>query len=325
MTEKSLPLAAYLPNVSRIASGCMGLGGGWNHQLVTKQDIRQGIELVEAALDSGINLFDHADIYTFGKAERVFGEVLKQQPDWRKLLYIQSKCGIRLPDEQQVGRYDFSADWVNHSVDGSLQRLGIEKLDILLLHRPDPLQPLDELAEALTDLHRAGKVDFFGVSNMSHHQLSFLTAQTGLPFIINQLEMSLKKLDWLNQGVLVNTPGYHQVDFPAGTLEYCQQQGVQIQAWGCLAQGLYSKNANDIASESAKQTAVYVQQLAADYGTSVEAIVLAFLLRHPASIQPVTGTTNPARIRACAAATNIRLTREQWYRLFVLSRGERLP
>ncbi|WP_261881640.1 aldo/keto reductase [Vibrio pelagius] len=320
-----LPLSKHLTNVSEIAYGCMGLGGGWNDNPVSQDDVYQTQGIIETAMASGINLFDHADIYTFSKAEQAFGQVLKSQPELRDQMFLQSKCGIRFQGEGNVGRYDFSAQWVQSSVEGILERLNTEKLDVLLLHRPDPLMELDELARTLQDLHAAGKVEHFGVSNMSGHQIEYLQSALDQPLVVNQMEMSLAKLDWLNDVVLVNSQGLNESDWAPGTLEYCRAHGVQLQAWGCLAQGRFSEQGLNSEDESVRATSKYVQQLSEKYGVTSEAIVLAFLLRHPAGIQPVIGTTNLDRIRASAAATQIKLTREEWYNLFVYSRGQALP
>ncbi|WCE31355.1 aldo/keto reductase [Vibrio sp. SCSIO 43137] len=323
--HKPLPISSTLPEASRIAYGCMGLGGSWNSDPLTTSDIVQAKGVIEAALESGINFFDHADIYTRGKAEQAFGQVIKQSPELREQMIIQSKCAIRFEDESAPGRYDFSADWVTESVNGILSRLNIEKLDVLLLHRPDPLAEMDELAEALRTLQSDGKFDHLGVSNMNLYQMQFLEHEVGIPVVVNQLEMSLAKLDWLDQGVMFNSAGNNSNDFMSGTLEYCQMQGVQLQAWGCLAQGKFAAKGLESETESVRNTARYVQQLAEKYSVGTEAIVLAFLLRHPANIQPVIGTTNIERIKSSAQAVSVNLTREEWYSLYVASRGVRLP
>ncbi|MCG7588122.1 aldo/keto reductase family oxidoreductase [Photobacterium sp. OFAV2-7] len=315
----------HLLNASQLAYGCMGLGGGWNTNPITSENIIQARLIIDVALEAGINVFDHADIYTFSKAEMVFGEILKQHPSLRESMYIQSKCGIRFEDESGPGRYDFSAEWVTQSVNGSLRRLHTEKLDVLLLHRPDPLVELDELASSLNALRKDGKFDYLGVSNMNHHQISFLQSALDMPIIANQIEMSLAKLDWLNEGVMVGTPGYQNNDYASGTLEYCRLNGIQLQAWGCLARGMFSESGLHSDHENVRVTTEYIMTLCEKYQVPSEVIVLSFLLRHPANIQPVIGTTNIERIKACATAPEITLTREEWYSLFVKARGHALP
>lgn len=311
---------------SRMVMGCMGLGGGWNQNPITEEDIKQAHQAVDAALSIGINFFDHADIYTFGKAEIVFGQVLKERKDLREKILIQSKCGIRFEDGPgRPGRYDFSSDYIRNSVDGILKRLGVEYIDFLLLHRPDPLMEPEEVAEVIHELKESGKVRNFGVSNMSAAQIKLLQSYSNEPLIINQLEMSLAKLDWLEMGVLVNHNERINAHFPEETLEYCRLENIQIQAWGSLAQGLFSGRNLDGQSESIKETALLVKDMADQKQTSPEAILLAWLMRHPAGIQPILGTTRPDRIQKCGEAMNLTMTREEWYSLFVSSRGRRLP
>lgn len=323
--ERNIPLTNPLSKTSQIAYGCMGLGGGWNNNPVTNEHVQQANEVIDTALESGITVFDHADIYTFNKAEIAFGSVLKQTPSLRDDMFIQSKCGIRFKDESAPGRYDFSSEWITHSVNGILKRLHTEKLDMLLLHRPDPLMGLHDLAASLERLNAAGKFDYLGVSNMNLHQIRFLQSALDLPIVANQIEMSLAKLDWLNDGVLVGNEGMQNVDFVSGTLEHCQMNNIQIQAWGCLAQGRYSEVGLHSEDANIRNTAQLVLNLSEKHQVPSEAIVLAFLLRHPANIQPVIGTTNLDRIRASALATTVTLSREEWYRLFVTSRGHALP
>ncbi|MGX1830422.1 aldo/keto reductase [Paenibacillus taichungensis] len=323
---KPLQLEKRGISTSRMVMGCMGLGGGWNQNPITEEDIKQAHQAVDAALSIGINFFDHADIYTFGKAEIVFGQVLKERKDLREKILIQSKCGIRFEDGPgRPGRYDFSSDYIRNSVDGILKRLGVEYIDFLLLHRPDPLMEPEEVAEVIHDLKESGKVRNFGVSNMSAAQMKLLQSYSNEPLIINQLEMSLAKLDWLEMGVLVNHNERINAHFPEETLEYCRLENIQIQAWGSLAQGLFSGRNLDGQSESIKETALLVKDMADQKQTSPEAILLAWLMRHPAGIQPILGTTRPDRIQKCGEAMNLTMTREEWYSLFVSSRGRRLP
>lgn len=201
---KSQPLSHWGLNTSRLVLGCMGLGGGWNRDPITNEHLKHAESAVEAALEAGITMFDHADIYTMGKAETVFGQVLKKRPQLRDSIVIQSKCGIRFAEGDVPSRYDFSKSHILNAVDGILQRLGIETLDILLLHRPDPLMEPDEVAEAIHSLKSSGKAKRFGVSNMSAGQIRFLQQASSEPIIVNQLEMSLGHLHWLEQGILVN-------------------------------------------------------------------------------------------------------------------------
>ncbi|WP_019423954.1 aldo/keto reductase [Paenibacillus sp. OSY-SE] len=321
----TIPLQRSGYPVSRLVLGCMGLGGDWNSEPFAADHVKQAHEAVEAALDSGINMFDHANIYTRGKAEQVFGQVLKEQPELRERIFIQSKCGIRFAEGDVPGRYDFSEQHIITSAEGILSRLGIDYIDFLLLHRPDPLMDPDEVASAIHQLKASGKVRAFGVSNMSAGQIRLLQASCNEPFIINQLEMSLAKIGWLDTGVHVNQAAATADIFPEGTMEFCRLENIQLQAWGPLAQGIFSGRSIDDQPESIQATAKLVQHMAEEKSTTPEAIILAWLMKHPAGIQPVIGTVNPARIRACGDAVNVTLSREEWFRLYVSSRGRALP
>ena len=322
-----MPLQKRNISSSRLAFGCMGLGGGWDQNPITEEDILKAERAINAALSIGITFFDHANIYTKGKAESVFGQVLKGRSDLREKIVIQSKCGIRFPEGDIPNRYDFSKGHILNSVDGSLSRLGVDYLDILLLHRPDPLVEPEEVAEAFDTLKNSGKVRHFGVSNMSSSQIKLLQAYCSDPLIVNQLEMSLSQIDWLEAGVLVNQKAGTEVNFADGIIEHCRLEDIQIQAWASLANGIYSGRTLDNPSESVLKTKELVQQMAHKKETTLESIVLGWLMRHPASIQPVVGTSNPERIKNCEDATRQAemMTREEWYSLYVASRGKYMP
>lgn len=321
----NFPLQAYLPDASRLVYGCMGLGGDWDDQPPTQRDLQLAHSLVDAALDCGINFFDHADIYAMGKAERVFGQVLKDRPELRERIILQSKCGIRFDDEAGPKRYDLSPEWIAQSVDHILRRLGADYLDLLLLHRPDPLMEPERIAEAFARLKAEGKVRFFGVSNMQASQIGHLQSCLDQPLVVNQIAISLGQLAWLEEGVLVGDPAGKEVNFTPGTLEYCRQHRVQVQSWGSLAQGQFSGRDISQMAPNIQHTAELVHSLAQKHQTSAEAIVLAWLMRHPARVQPVIGVTHEGRLRACARATDVRLSREDWYQLYVAARGKPLP
>lgn len=325
MAQHIYPLSAYINNNSPLVFGCMNLGGGWNQNPVCAADIQQAHQVIDAALDAGITLFDHADIYTHGKAEQAFGEVLKQRPELKQQISLQSKCGIRFANENEPQRYDFSAQWITQSVDGILQRLNIEQLDVLLLHRPDPLMQVEEVADTFSKLQQSGKVSQFGVSNMQQHQMAWLQSAMTSPLVVNQLELSLSHLSWLDETTTAGCSGEPVVNFSGGTLEYCQRNKVQLQAWGSLSQGLFSGKAVSGQTAAVQNTAALVSKLAAEYQVSREAIVLGWLMRHPANIQPVIGTVQPERIKACAQAMHVKLSREHWYALYLASRGRALP
>ncbi|SFL56254.1 Predicted oxidoreductase [Paenibacillus sp. 1_12] len=320
---KVMPLQQRNITTSRLIYGTTGLGGNSNYDPITDEVILKAERAIDAALSIGITMFDHADIYNAGKAETVFGTVLKGNPGLRESMVIQSKCGIRFAEGEVPGRYDFSKAHILHSVDGSLNRLGIDYLDIFLLHRPDPLVEPDEVAEAFDILKSSGKVRHFGVSNMSSAQIKLLQAFCSDPLVVNQLEMSLLHTAWLDQGVLVNQQAGTQVNFADGIMEHCRLENIQIQAWSSLAKGTYSGRTLENASEAILKTKAYVQRMAANKETTDEAIVLGWLMRHPAYIQPVIGSANPERILRCQDAIRQAsiMTREEWYTLYVSSRG----
>ncbi|NOV02869.1 aldo/keto reductase [Paenibacillus planticolens] len=322
-----MPLEKRGISNSRIVFGCMGLGGDWTSAPLTKEDYIVAEKAVEAALSIGITMFDHADIYKRGKSETVFGEILKKRPDLRDQIILQSKVGIRFQDDVNPQRFDFSKNHIIPSVDGILSRLGVEHLDVLLLHRPDPLMEPEEIAEAFNLLRSAGKVRHFGVSNMTAAQMRFIQNSLPEPLVVNQLELSLARLDWIEQGILVNQKAGIDVNFEGGILEHCQMADIQLQAWGPLAKGKFSGRAIEDEPENIKHTAALVQKLAAQKETTPEAIVLGWLMKHPARIQPVIGTSSPERVLACqdALRASENMTREEWYTLLESSRGVRVP
>jgi predicted oxidoreductase len=308
----------------RLLYGCMGLGGNWDTEPYRPADVDEAEKAVEAALDSGITAFDHADIYRHGKAEAVFGEILARSPGLRERITLQTKCGIRLADGTRPGLYDLRGPAIVRSVEASLERLRTDVIDVLLLHRPDPLADPAQVAAALTSLHRQGLVRRFGVSNMSAAQIAHLQAHLELPLVANQLEMSLERRDWLEGGVLVNTAQAAAVGFPLGTVEHCVANGIRLQSWGPLAQGRFTGRQETPAQHA---TAKLVTALAREKDTTPETIVLWWLQRHPAGIAPVIGSARPERIRACrdAAGREAELTHEEWYELWISARGVPLP
>ncbi|MFE4611251.1 aldo/keto reductase family oxidoreductase [Streptomyces niveus] len=308
----------------RLLYGCMGLGGAWDTTPYGPEDIDAAEAAVQAALDIGITTFDHADIYRHGKSEAVFGEVLSRTPGLRERVVLQTKCGIRLADGDRPGIYDLRAASIVRRVEESLTRLRTDVIDVLLLHRPDPLADPDEVAGALTSLHEQGLVRRFGVSNMGGAQIAQLQSALGLPLVANQLEMSLQRRDWVEAGVLVNTPAAAGLGYPLGTTEYCRANGIALQAWGALAQGRYTGR-EETPDEVA--TARLVASLAEAKNTTPETILLWWLRRHPAGIAPVVGSARPERIRACAdaAVREPELSHEEWYDLWLTARGAPLP
>jgi predicted oxidoreductase len=312
--------------VSRIALGCMNMGGEWNYTPLTAEQRLRAVKLIETAYEQGINFFDHADIYAVGKSETVFGEVLQQLPGLRDKIILQSKCGIRFSDDPtpgNTGRYDFSRDHIMRAVEGSLRRLQTGYLDILLLHRPDPLVEPEEVAQAFEELHQSGMVRYFGVSNHTGAQMALLKRFVTQPLVINQVELNLLHVHLISDGIVANRE-WSEYAAAGGILDYCRLYNILTQAWAPLADGrLIDPPAG--AEARVHKTVALVTKLAGARGVSKEAIVLAWLLRHPAPIQPIIRTTNPDCIIASCQADQVNLSREEWYDLFVAGRGEPVP
>ncbi|RAX18335.1 aldo/keto reductase [Pseudarthrobacter sp. AG30] len=307
--------------------GCMGLGGSWSDEPHEAKHVDQAAAAVQAAMDAGITLFDHADIYRRGKSEAVFGEVLAATPGLRERIRLQTKCGIRLNERGLQTHYDLSREGILERVNGSLGRLRTDFVDVLLLHRPDPLADPAEVASAVGQLMAEGKVRQLGVSNMSAAQIEALQDRLETPVVANQLEMSLLKRAWLESQVLVNHPEHLEYSFPHGTLEYCARNNITLQAYGSLARGAYTGAELESPASAEAATAELVAELAVQYGTTGEAVLLGWLMKHPSGIAPVIGTANPERILACADAERVAgaMTRADWYRLWVTARGSNIP
>ncbi len=314
--------------VSRIIAGCMKLGGGWTAGVaVGEAHAAQAEAFIAGALDAGVNYFDHADVYAWGNAEEAFGRGLARHPGLRSRIVIQTKCGIRWKDEPTGAphRYDFSRGHIVAAVEGSLRRLKTDYLDILLMHRPDPLWEGEEIAAAFAELKAAGKVRHFGVSNMNAGQMAYLQHFLDEPLVANQLQMSLLHHGFVEAGISFNqvSEGYPQGW--EGVLEYCRLNGVAPQAWSPLDKGLLVGAPLAGLSPAQRAAAELVRRMAAEKGAPAEAVALAWLLRHPAGIMPVLGTTDPGRFAACAAATSVSLSREEWYGLLESARGRPVP
>ena len=286
--------------VSRLVMGCM--------RIVSKS-YEEVEKLILCAIENGINFFDHADIYGGGQSEIIFGRVLKNNPELRKKMIIQSKCGIR-----PGSCFDFSYDYIMNSVDGILSRLQIDVLDILLLHRPDALMDPQEVARAFDNLHASGKVRYFGVSNQNPMQIELLKKYCKQPIIINQLQFGPAHTGMLDQGIFVNMKVNNGINRDGSVLDYCRLNDITIQAWSTIRSDLASEPFIDHPSFP-KLNAV-LEELALKYQVSKVAIVTAWILRHPANIQVVTGTTTTHNLIDTIQATKFKLTREEWYKIY---------
>jgi len=261
--------------VSRIAYGCMTIGGTWDSTPLAAGEREAAFDALTTAYELGINFFDHADIYTRGKSEAVFGEWLAASPGRRDSLILQSKCGIRFdgdPGPGDPGRYDFSYAHIVRSVEGSLRRLQTDRLDLLLLHRPDPLVAPEEVARAFDELGRDGKVRYFGVSNHTAAQIELLRRYVGQPLVVNQVELSLAHAHLINEGIVANQVG-GAAALASGILDYCRVNDIFIQAWSPVGGGrLFDP------PPALQRAAELVAQMAREKQTSPEGIVLGWLL-----------------------------------------------
>lgn len=319
MKTQALPHTLFTS--SRLVYGCMNIGGKWSPDPLEADQLAVAREAVEAALETGITFFDHADIYANGKSETAFGRILADDPGLRNRILIQSKCGIRRDSDPAgaVARYDFSREHILKSVEGSLRRLKTDRLDLLLLHRPDALVEPEDVASAFEELRRGGKVLHFGVSNHSAAQIELLAATLTVPLVVNQVQVSLLHHGLITDGLNINQGG-KPYGATTGLLDYCRLKGITVQAWSPVARGVLSRPLNPDETHL-KPLADTAQAMAKAKGITVEALLLAWLLRHPAKIQPILGSTTPARIREMAEADRVELDRMEWYRLLEASRG----
>lgn len=293
--------------VSVIGLGCMRMD-----DLTAKQVD----SVIKASLDNGINFFDHADIYGDGECEKKFGAAMKRDKSLRDRIFIQSKCTIR------DGLYDFSRDYILQSVDGILSRLGTDRLDSLLLHRPDALMELDDVREAFEKLYSEGKVHSFGVSNMNRFQMELLQSGVSFPIVADQVQLSLAHTPLIDEGINVNTMFKGAVTRSSGTLEYCRLKGIIVQTWSPLQKGFF--DGCFIGDSEYAELNQVLDRHADKYNVKADSVALAWLLRYPARIQVIIGTMNPKHIQSAAKAADFTLTREEWYELYRAA-GNELP
>jgi predicted oxidoreductase len=300
---------------TRLAYGCWRLAGSKDATTITPDKEAIGRAAVLAAYEAGYTLFDLADIYADGAAERIFGQALREAPAMREHILICTKGGIRkagVPDANAPFRYDFSAAHLTAACEQSLQRLGVETIDLYLLHRPDYLCDPAEVAAVFSRLKQAGKVRAFGVSNFTPSQFSLLQKACPMPLVVHQVEIGLHRLEPFNDG----------------TLDQCLAAGVIPQAWSPLGGGRLVSNFVDMKDphHARKQKLLdTLDAIARDHGATRTVIALAWLLKHPAHIMPIVGSITPERIQESAQADAVELTREEWYRLYEAANGQRLP
>lgn len=286
---------------------------------IEDKSVKEVEELVETALSVGINAFDLADIYGRGRCEELLGLVLKNRPDLREKMWIQSKCGIRI---EEFTYFDFSKDYIIKSVDGILERLQVEYLDSLLLHRPDALMESDQVAEAFDLLYKQGKVRDFGVSNQNPMMMELLKKDVKQPLAVNQLQLSAAFTPGFESGFHVNMEDSQAAMRDGSIFEYCKLHDVVIQAWSVLQFGYFK--GNFIGNEKFQALNQVLERLAIKYGVTSSTIAVSWILRYPAKMQAVVGTTNPKHLREVSQAANFSLTRKEWYEIY-LAAGNNLP
>jgi predicted oxidoreductase len=313
---QSVQLGRGTLQASPLAYGCWRIAGTTDSKLLTPEREAAGRAAIIAAYEAGYTLFDLADIYGDGSCERIFGQVLKTMPGMRQRLVITTKCGIRMkgiPHSDSPYRYDFSASHIVHSCEESLRRMQLDAIDLYLLHRPDYLGNPHEVAAVFAKLKNEGKVREFGVSNFKPSQFQALQRACPMPLIVHQFEASLAHLD----------------PFHDGTLDQCLAENLCPQAWSPLGGGrLVDAGPIDLHSPDHAHR-IHLRELldliARERGVSRQVIAIAWLLKHPARIQPIIGSTNPDRIRDAVKATTFELSRDEWYRLLEAGLGNRLP
>lgn len=286
-------------DVPVVAVGCMR---------ITELDKAGAERFLRTSLEEGANFFDHADIYGAGACEEIFADAVGMNAGLRERMILQSKCGIR------QGRFDFSKAHILESVDGILKRLKTDYLDILLLHRPDALVEPEEVAEAFDRLEQAGKVRHFGVSNQNPLQMQLLKKFVKQPIVANQLQLSITNATMIAAGFNVNMENAAAVNRDGSVLDYCRLNDITIQPWSPFQYGFFEGVFLD--NDKFPELNRKIDEIAAGYGVRNTTIAIAWLLRHPARMQPVTGTMNVQRLKDCCKASDIDLTREEWYDIF---------
>lgn len=303
---KTVSLGSTGQKVPAVVLGCMRLA---------ELEENAVSSFLSQAVDLGITYFDHADIYGGGACEEIFGKAFPMTNTLREKVIIQSKCGI-VPGKM----YDLSKTYILKQVEASLKRLHTEYLDVLLLHRPDALMEPEEIAGAMEELKTSGKVRNFGVSNMKTSQIRLLQKCVDVPIQINQLQLSITNATLINNGMHVNRMADAAVERDGSVLDYCRLKEITVQAWSPFQ----SRDGVFLGNPEYAQLNQKMEEIAAKYGVTPTAIAVAWILRHPANMQVLAGTMNPKRLEECARAADIRLSREEWYEIYMAA-GNELP
>lgn len=304
---KKIKLGTSDLNVSNISLGCMRMAD------LTKGDAEK---VIRNAMEHGIDFFDHADIYGGGKSEEIFAEAIGMNPSIRENMILQTKAGIR------SGYFDFSKEHILEAVDGSLQRLKADYIDVLLLHRPDALMEPEEVAEAFSELEESGKVRHFGVSNQNPMQIELLKKYLKQDLIVNQLQLSVMHTGMIDAGLFVNMQHDSGINRDGSILDYSRLHDMTIQAWSPFQYGYFDGVFVD--NDKFPELNRKLKEIAEKYDVTSSAIAVAWILRHPAKIQTIVGTMNPERLSAIAKASDIDLTRKEWYEIYQAT-GNQLP
>ena len=304
---KQIKLGGSTLHVPAIVVGCMRMD---------ELKAAEAETFVQTALDLGANFFDHADIYGGGECERIFARAAKLNDDRREKVFLQSKCGIR------KGLFDFSKEHILKSVDGILERLDTDYLDMLLVHRPDALMEPEEVAEAFDHLLNTSKVRRFGVSNQSPMQMALLQKFMSQKILANQLQLSITNSGMIRSGINVNMENASSLDHDGEVLNYCRLNDVTIQAWSPFQYGMFE--GVFLGNPKFPELNQKIDEIAARYGVSNTTITTAWILRHPANMQMISGTMSTSRLKQICQACDITLTREEWYEIYRAA-GNELP
>lgn len=294
-------------DASEISLGCMRIADMSNQDIAT---------LINTALDEGINFFDHADVYGGGQSEAKFSQAMGMTASIREKMILQSKVGIRQRS------FDFSKEHILASVDGILERLQTDFLDVLLLHRPDALVEPEEVAEAFTILQDNGKVKYFGVSNQNPMQMELLAKYVEQPIIVNQLQLSITNTGMIDAGINVNMEIDPGINRDGSILDYCRLHEITVQPWSPFQYGFFEGVFLD--NSKFPELNEKINEIASSRSVTNTTIAIAWLLRHPARMQPIIGTTNPGRVKDVCKASDVKLSRQEWYDIY-LAAGNILP
>ncbi|WP_054955314.1 aldo/keto reductase [Paenibacillus dakarensis] len=296
---RKIKLGSSTLEVPVVAVGCMR---------INSLDKTEAERFVQTALEEGANFFDHADIYGGGTCEEIFADAVHMNATVREQMILQSKCGIR------PGMFDFSKEHILNSVDNILKRLKTDYLDVLLLHRPDALVEPEEVAEAFDQLESSGKVRHFGVSNQNPMQIQLLKKVVKQPIVVNQLQLSITNANMISNGINVNMENNSAVNRDGSVLDFCRLHDITIQPWSPFQYGFFE--GVFLGNDKFPELNSKIDEIAEKYNVSNTTIAVAWLLRHPANMQPVIGTMNIERLKDCIKAADIRLSREEWYEIY---------